>query len=167
MKNIFPFLSLSLILCSCHHQNKGLDPTELQQYVASVDAAATVKALDAKKKSVAITPKWQVHPLEEVNNIYLNDGSLAFSGLPAEESQLVQINPDGSMSSVTSFANNPYGSYIAFTPPAFYYINRATGETTKVLRGPNSAPNQPLSMKTSAALRNMAAVMNDALGVGI
>ncbi len=163
----FPVLVVGLALCSCQHRNKGLSPTELQQYVAKVDAAATVKALKPHKTSVALTPQIQVHPLEEVNNIYLNDGSLAFSGLPAGESQLVQINPDGSMSSVTSFADNPYGSYIAFTPPAFYHINRATGETTKVLRGPNSAPNQTLSMKTSAALRNMATVMNDALGVGI
>ncbi|MFI3244217.1 MAG: hypothetical protein R3Y56_08195 [Akkermansia sp.] len=167
MIKIFSLSLMGIMLCSCHQHNKGLSPTELQEYVAKVDAEATVKDLKPHQQSVAITPKLQVRPLEQVNNIYLPDGSLAFSGQSAEETQLVQINPDGSMDSVSSFNGNPYGSYIAFTPPAFYHINRSTGQSVKVPRGANAAPNQALSMRTSAALRRMAAVMDDALGKGI
>lgn len=163
---IFPFSLLGLSLCvvSCKTHQHGMNPSALQEYVAMTDAQATVQAMDAKKKTAALSPSLQVRPLEEQNNIYLNDGSLAFAGLPATEEQTVQVYPDGGIITSTSFDDNPYGTYIGFTPQAIYHFNRSTGTTTKV---PRDAAAKAANKKAANSLSTLGTVMDNTLGKGI
>lgn len=131
---ISALICLALGLGACTINENGLNPTALQEYIAMTDAQATVQAMDAKKPSVAVTPHLSVKPKETQNNLYANDGAIVFQGLPAAETQLLLVNPNGSVTRVNSFEGNPYGTYIAFTPQAIYNINRATGQTVKFPR---------------------------------
>lgn len=144
-----PLLSMSFVVVGCTINHDGLNPTELQEYIAMTDAKATVKALDVNKKSVAVTPQLHAKPQESSNNLYQADGAIIYQGLPAAETQILLVEPDGGVVSVNNFNSNPYGTYIVFTPEAIYNINRATGETVKYPRvdtvtiAPNAAPILP------------------------
>lgn len=144
-----PLLSLSCALASCTINHDGMSPTELQEYIALTDAKATVKAMDINKKSVAVTPQINAKPQEKQNNLYQADGAIIYQGLPADETQILLVEPNGNVMSVNNFDSNPYGTYIIFTPTAIYNVNRATGETLKFPRvdtvsiAPGAAPILP------------------------
>ncbi len=163
MKVLFLLFPLTFVLSSCQLHQQSRKSDALQDFIETSHFKADVELADAENHMFAVTPTLSVRPMATHNNLYLADGTLVFEGRRAKYNQLVQVNPDGSVKTVSDFSGNPYGTYIGFTPSAIYRINRATGQVTKYPRNGLA----DAGMDTSSQLDELDRVMNNALGDGL